>query len=220
MRDITESMQWYLPKDYEDILDVTDIIRVQAQELKNLKSDTQDVLNQFHIDTATWGIAKWLKLVGLPETSLESSTFYSMEQAGVTFGDLEGKTWSTIELSYSPTLEANRKAVKLRVQGEGTINKAKIVQLFAQNEGGQVVVKELFDDYKIEIEFIAVAGIPTNIDFLQNLIREIVPAHLEIDYVFRFLIWDEFDSYQWTWDELDSKELTWDEFDKAVNFNG
>ncbi|MNG19145.1 hypothetical protein D3C84_1032750 [compost metagenome] len=53
-------------------------------------------------------------------------------------------------------------------------------------------------------------------DALQAVVRDTMPAHLEIEYVYRYLRWSELDGYVWTWDTLDGKSYTWDEFSEAI----
>jgi hypothetical protein len=56
-------------------------------------------------------------------------------------------------------------------------------------------------------------GIPSNIEDLKAIVRELVPAHLAIAYEYNYFIWDEFDEKNWTWDEFDALNLSWDELE-------
>jgi hypothetical protein len=45
------------------------------------------------------------------------------------------------------------------------------------------------------------------------VLRDLIPAHLEINYILYYLIWDDLDALNLTWDELDALNLMWDEFE-------
>ncbi|WP_182503072.1 YmfQ family protein [Peribacillus huizhouensis] len=59
-------MSDYLPKYYEDIREVNAIIKAESEAFEQFNEDAADVLAQFYIDTATWGLAFWEWLCGIP----------------------------------------------------------------------------------------------------------------------------------------------------------
>ncbi|MGC4378411.1 YmfQ family protein [Fictibacillus sp. Mic-4] len=65
-RDLKYAMHSYLPNYYEEIREANTIIDVESMAIEQLNSDIQDVLNQFFVDTATWGLANWESLCGIP----------------------------------------------------------------------------------------------------------------------------------------------------------
>jgi hypothetical protein len=67
--------------------------------------------------------------------------------------------------------------------------------------------------YTIGITFIGTRGIPSNISDTQQALRDIIPAHLGIDFIFTYLAFDELDSYAFSWNTLDGKALTWNAFE-------
>jgi hypothetical protein len=72
-------------------------------------------------------------------------------------------------------------------------------------------VSEFPSEYKIIIEFIDTLGVPSNINTLKQVLGEIIPAHLVIEYHYRYLAWSDLDAFGWTWSDLDAKLLTYDE---------
>ncbi len=55
-----------LPSYYADSRLVGNLTAREADELAVFHERVQDVLRQFFVDTATWGLAKWEELCGLP----------------------------------------------------------------------------------------------------------------------------------------------------------
>lgn len=54
-----------LPRYYSDSKAVDSIINPEAAEAVSLRKAIYDVLDQFHIDTATWALSTWERLFGL-----------------------------------------------------------------------------------------------------------------------------------------------------------
>ncbi|AND39627.1 YmfQ family protein [Cytobacillus oceanisediminis] len=65
-RNIERDMFDYMPKEYEDYRESRAIIQSEAAEFESLNAQITDVLAQFFIDTATWGLANWEQLVDVP----------------------------------------------------------------------------------------------------------------------------------------------------------
>ena len=163
-----------------------DIFRLIQQALE--KEDTfrkdafQDLLNQFFINTATWGLNKWEEMAGI-----------------------ETPTDVDIETRRSNVLAA------LRSRDTTTVEKIRVVS--ESYTSGECQVIEDNENYKFYIKFVGEKGIPRRVDELKKSIERIKPAHLDFEFMFSFLIWDEFDSYNKTWDEWDRLDLTWDDLE-------
>ncbi|MEW9697935.1 putative phage tail protein [Paenibacillus sp. SI8] len=63
--DVTQDMRDYLPRYYGDSAVVMNIVDREAAEIIALNDAIQDVLAQYFIDTATWGLANWERVCGL-----------------------------------------------------------------------------------------------------------------------------------------------------------
>lgn len=65
-RDIKRAMGDYLPKYYADSPEMQNIIDVESSEMTTLNAAIVDVLNQYFVDKATWGLAYWERVCGIP----------------------------------------------------------------------------------------------------------------------------------------------------------
>jgi hypothetical protein len=65
-RDVESELYTYLPKEYAEYRESRAIIKAEASEFETLSSAIKDVLDQFFIDTATWGLANWETISGIP----------------------------------------------------------------------------------------------------------------------------------------------------------
>ena len=63
------------------------------------------------------------------------------------------------------------------------------------------------------ITFNDVMGIPPNLRDFEDAITEVMPAHLLVNFIYRYLTWDMYESYNRTWDAWDALNLTWDELE-------
>lgn len=78
---------------------------------------------------------------------------------------------------------------------------------------GEVEVDKTDTPGVYQIKFVGVRGIPNNMEGLKKAIDIIIPAHLELSYVFTYNAWEFLSNKTWgaaagmTWDEL----RTWDE---------
>ena len=57
---------------------------------------------------------------------------------------------------------------------------------------------------------------PKNKTHNHNNILEIMPCHLQVDFYFRFLTWEECEAAAWTWQGIEDAGHTWESFEKAV----
>jgi uncharacterized protein YmfQ (DUF2313 family) len=214
-RDVERDLFDYMPKEYEEFLESQAIVGAQAVELAKLYRSMSDILSQFYVDTATWGLAEWEKLTGLP-VAPDYSNWDALPRYNVAFSTVEGTTWDEFEKEFVPDLNERRSAVVSKLRGHGTLSKSKLAEICGAYTGGDVTVHEYPSEFRIVIEFTGEAGVPANMDTLQSVLAELIPAHLSVEYTYRYLRWNELDGYAWSWDVLDSNEYTWDEFSEAV----
>ena len=159
------------------------IQEILGEECDMDRADYEDLLNQFFIETATWGIYKWEEFAGIP-TPAEY----------VDIGTRRSNVLAALRSRDTTTVE------KIRVVSESYTS-------------GECQVIEDNENYKFYIKFVGEKGIPRRVDELKKSIERIKPAHLDFEFMFSFLIWDEFDSYNNTWDEWDRLDLTWDDLE-------
>jgi len=118
-----------------------------------------------------------------------------------------------IQTDKTKPLDQRRSMIKAKMRGAGTVNIEQIKNIAAAFLNGQVDVRENFASYSIDITFTDYQGVPPNRDDLTATLRQLMPAHLEINYILYYLIWDGLDAKAWTWDELDTLNLTWDDLE-------
>lgn len=68
----------------------------------------------------------------------------------------------------------------------------------------------------IRIIFPEVAGIPEGFEQIREIILDIIPCHLDVEFYFRYLTWAECEAYQYTWTIVHQREYTWLQFQMAV----
>lgn len=64
-RDVKLEMLDSLPKYYDNFVEVENIMTVESTELETFNNDITDVLAQFYIDTANWGLAYWERICAI-----------------------------------------------------------------------------------------------------------------------------------------------------------
>ncbi|MGL5315187.1 MAG: hypothetical protein ACRC92_18170, partial [Peptostreptococcaceae bacterium] len=112
------------------------------------------------------------------------------------------------QLAYntmSNTLEGKREELEGRWKTSGKCD-LKLLQTIANSwRNGQVGV--MFTNACIQITFISIVGIPRDIDALKGAIEEAKPAHLPVEYTFRYRTWGNL--LQNTWGYY--KQFTWEQ---------
>lgn len=160
MTDVDKRMRDYVPKYYIEMPVATNILDREAEEIERLYASIDDVLAQFFIETATWGLAHWERIFGLPTDTT--------------------KTY------------AQRREILLgRLRGIGTVTAELIDNVATAYANGDVDVSLDAPNYTVIITFVSTLGVPDQIDALKAAVREITPAHLAINYVFRFYTYAE-----------------------------
>ena len=68
----------------------------------------------------------------------------------------------------------------------------------------------------IRIIFPDVAGIPEGFEQIKEIILDIIPCHLEVEFYFRYLTWADCEAQQYTWAFVEENEHTWYSFQLAI----
>jgi hypothetical protein len=170
-RDIQRDMFDYLPKEYEDYRESHAIIVTEAAEFESLNDEIADVLAQFFVDTATWGLANWERLVN-------------------------------VTVDESKPIDQRRSVIKSKLRGVGTVTVGLIKNVAESYSNGEVAVTESASTYTISIKFVGKLGVPPNMADIQQALRDIIPAHLAINYEFTYVLYDELKAKYTTYDAL------------------
>lgn len=90
-------------------------------------------------------------------------------------------------LPVNPQLTENerRSKIKGRIRGTGKVGAELIKEVIDAYTNGDI---EVFFDEAIKVQFTSCLGIPTNLDDAQKAVEEIIPAHLELVYLFKYFL--------------------------------
>lgn len=151
-----EQMKSYLPSylSGSEIFDA--MLGTEAVEVVELSTAIEDVLQQFYIDTATWGLDRWEKMCG-------------------------------IATDLSKPLDQRRSVIKSKLRGIGTVTAELVKNVAEAFANGEVDVEENNATYTVTVTFVGRLGIPPNLEDITQALRDIIPAHLGIEYVYKFI---------------------------------
>lgn len=107
-----------------------------------------------------------------------------------------------IETDLNKPIEDRRSVIKSKMRGTGKVDNLLIKLVADAYTNGDVIVS--FNGH-IVVQFVSQIGTPPNLDDLKEVIEEVKPAHLNIDYEFRYLTIGEVS--QMTIEELQSTIL-------------
>lgn len=82
--------------------------------------------------------------------------------------------------------------------------------------GVNAVAEETGLPGRVEVHFPDVPGIPDRFEELCQIIEDILPCHLEINYVFWYVTWAMLEARFLTWGALEEGGFTWGEIEKLV----
>lgn len=150
----------YVPQYYRDSIVASGLLNAEAVEIAKLNADIYDVLDQFFIDRATWGLSRWEQIFG-------------------------------ITAEPTATYEQRREVLRGKMRGVGKVSVSLIENVAEAYANGDVEVSVDNAAYTLTITFVGVFGVPTQIDALKANLRDIIPAHMAIDYVFRYYTYGE-----------------------------
>lgn len=180
LTEIQRDMHDYVPRYYEEMPVATNILDRDAEEIAKINAGINEVLAQFFIETATWGLARWERIFGItPDTT---------------------KTF------------AQRREILLgRLRGVGAVTAELIDNVASAYANGDVEVANRAADYTIVITFVSQYGVPAQINELKAAVRDITPAHMAIEYVFRFYTYAELKAGGRTYGDIKASGKTYGE---------
>lgn len=79
--------------------------------------------------------------------------------------------------------------------------------------GVRVGLEESAEPETVDVTILGVRGIPENFDAIAWRAEQILPCHLNIRYIFTFLIWRELENWMKDWVELEAKAGNWRELE-------
>ena len=133
----------------------------------------------------------------------------------------EGRGLEEIEdlLSHRPvagTAGARRAALSALLRIGGDSFTAAALNDNLKGCGLNAVVSETGEKGVVEVRFPDVPGIPDGFQQLKQIIEEILPCHLRVDYVYWYITWGELEERFPTWGDIEAGGYTWGELEKLV----
>ena len=93
-----------------------------------------------------------------------------------------------IETDITKPLSERRSIILSKKRGVGTVTSEMIKSVAEAYYGGEVEVYESPGMYLVEIKFKSNLGVPPNLDDVYKSIKEIIPAHLELGFLFSYFL--------------------------------
>ena len=110
-------------------------------------------------------------------------------------------------------VQYRRERIRAKLLGQGTTTVALVKNIAEQFTNGTVDVTEENEQYNVIITFTGTIGIPPALASLKTALREIIPAHLAINYVIIYNTYQDLEPY--TYEHLE--QYTYQEcFDKKI----
>lgn len=82
--------------------------------------------------------------------------------------------------------------------------------------GVNAVAEETGTPGKVIVRFPDVPGIPDGFEEMTAIIESILPAHVEVQYVYWYVTWAMLEEKFATWGEIEALQPTWEEMEKMV----
>lgn len=113
------------------------------------------------------------------------------------------------------TAEERRAAIAALLQIDGDSLTPAAINLTLQGCGIKAWALEMGNGL-LRVVFPEVAGVPAEFEQIQEIILDILPCHLEVEFYFRYLTWEECERAEYTWEIVEAAEHTWESFQLAV----
>lgn len=114
-----------------------------------------------------------------------------------------------IPTDHTKPIDQRRAVVESKKRGVGKFSGRLVKSVAEAYDGGTVDVTFRPQEYSFTVKFISTIGIPPNLDDLKAVIEEIKPAHMAVDYKFRFYLYS--DMALMTYSELTATGKTYEE---------
>lgn len=146
----------------------------------------------------------------LEQLFIESATW------GLSYWEKEYGIDENTKLSYAE----RRSNLKAKKRSQGTVTKEHIKAIALSYTGGAVEVTEVFGNYEIDVKFTDAFGVPSNLEGCKKIIREMIPAHLNVTYTFRYTLWADINTVNNTWEHINSLNNTWEQVENGGLLDG
>ena len=106
-----------------------------------------------------------------------------------------------LTVQKNQSLATRREKIKAKLLSSGTTTVEMIKEICEQFSNGAVDVTEDNSNYNVIITFVGTIGVPPGLQELEKAVRQIIPAHLSVNYVYIYNTYNSFEKY--TYGELE-----------------
>ena len=109
----------------------------------------------------------------------------------------------------SADIETRRGRVLSKLRGTGTVTKTMMKNVSKSFVNGDIEIIEYPSKYCFAVKFTSKTGVPYNLEDIKAMIEEIKPAHLSVEYIFTYRLWQDISdeiqiwttakNYSWEW---------------------
>ncbi|AIQ45628.1 phage portal protein [Paenibacillus sp. FSL R7-0273] len=103
-------------------------------------------------------------------------------------------------------IDQRRSVIISKMRGYGKVSGDMIKNVAQAYDGGTVAVAVVPAEYRIIITFVDTLGIPPNLDDLKQALEDLKPAHMALEYKYRYLLLREVQAM--TLNQLQQRKLT------------
>ena len=108
----------------------------------------------------------------------------------------------------SEDLETRRGRILSKLRGTGTVTKTMMKNVAASFVNGEIEIVEYALEFLFAVKFMSKQGIPYNLADIQKVIEDIKPAHLAVEYIFTYRLWQDVLNTLADWNE--TRNYTWE----------
>ena len=109
----------------------------------------------------------------------------------------------------SASIDTRRGRVLSKLRGTGTVTKTMMKNVAKSFINGDIEIIEYPSKYYFAVKFTSKTGVPYNLEDIKSMIEEIKPAHLAVEYIFTYRLWQDIldeiqiwtaaKNYSWEW---------------------
>lgn len=109
------------------------------------------------------------------------------------------------------TTDEAQKEVLMSMKAQTQVTRMTIKKLIETNANADCDVVEIFDKYYITVTFTSKIGIPPNIEQIKKKLREVLPAHLNYEMIFKYRTWGDLKKLGKTWGYYKDNSTKWED---------
>lgn len=178
--------------------------------LKNLLAP----LGVYDLQTGTLNEAE-LYALGQQLDQVQERMEHAEREALIATAEQEGLELREQLFSSRPAAETlidRRSAIRalLQIDGDGLTPKAINSAILGCGIPAKAVE---VDTGHLQVFFSGISGPPENFEEIKKIILEILPCHLEVEFYFRYLTWEECEAAELTWAWVEENDHTWISFE-------